>query len=579
LHAAKSAWQHPGMQGFRLSLGFGLALSCACASAQAPTAPRAEACRAVALSIVATNDVHGQLERLPIVAGFVDNLRAARPGAGILLVDAGDAFQGTIESNMNEGAAVIAAYRAMGYSAFAIGNHEFDFGPEGPSNRPAQPGDDVHGALKRRIAEAPFAMLSANLVDANGRAPLWPHLTASTEVTIKGVRIGIIGLLTENAAEVIKRPNFDGLRAAPLAPAAEREALRLRKAGADLIVIVAHEGGECARFEDPSDLSSCNPESEIFRLARALPKGLVDVIVGGHKNAAVAHIVEGIPVVHAPSNLVAFSRVDLVFDPAIRRVIDRKVQPPHLVCTVPMEAGCSPGDYEGRPVVADAAARAAIAPALDAAKALRDQQLGVLVETAFPVQRRGEMALGNLFADLMREAVPGSNVGIGNAGSVRDPLPEGELTYGRLHHVMPFDNELARLELTGAELSSALRASLLDDSHGLPAISGVRVNAACEGGALRVTLEHPDGAPVRADETLVVATSDFLALGGDHLFTALNLPESRIQIGMGKSVRDSFIAGMQKRRTLRPNDPALLDPAHPRYRLPMPPPVRCSAAQ
>jgi hypothetical protein len=139
-------------------------------------------------------------------------------------------------------------------------------------------------------------------VDANGRAPLWPHLTASTEVTIQGVRIGIVGLLTENAAEVIKRPNFDGLRAAPLAPAAEREALRLRKAGADLIVIVAHEGGECARFEDPSDLSSCNPESEIFRLARALPKGLVDVIVGGHKNAAVAHIVEGIPVVHAPSN-------------------------------------------------------------------------------------------------------------------------------------------------------------------------------------------------------------------------------------------------------------------------------------
>jgi 2',3'-cyclic-nucleotide 2'-phosphodiesterase (5'-nucleotidase family) len=533
----------------------------------------------VTLSLVATNDVHGQLERLPIVAGFVDNLRAARPESGILLVDAGDAFQGTIESNLNEGAAVIAAYRSMGYSAFALGNHEFDFGPEGPSSRPAQPGDDVHGALKRRIAEAPFAMLSANLVDASGHTPPWPHLATSTEVTIKGVRIGIVGLLTENAAEVIKRPNFDGLRAAPLAPAAEREALRLRKAGADLIVIVAHEGGECSRFEDPSDLSSCNPESEIFRLARALPKGLVDVIVGGHKNAAVAHIVDGIPIVHAPSNLVAFSRVDLVFDPASRRVIDRRVLPPHLVCTAPMEAGCNPGDYEGRPVVVDAAARAAIAPALDAAKALRDKQLGVLVQTAFPVQRRGEMALGNLFADITREAVPGSNVGIGNAGSVRDQLPEGELTFGRLHHVMPFDNELARLDLTGAELSRTLEASLVDDSHGLPAISGVRVNASCEGGALRVTLEHPDGAAVRDDEKLVVATSDFLALGGDHLFTALHLPESRVQIDTGKSVRDAFIAGMQKRHVLRPNDPALLDPAHPRYRLPMPPPVRCTASQ
>lgn len=565
------------MHGYCLPVGFGLALSCACAGAQGPSAPKAEACRAVALSIVATNDVHGQLERLPIVAGFVDNLRAARPESGLLLVDAGDAFQGTIESNLNEGAAVIAAYRAMGYSAFALGNHEFDFGPEGPSNRPAGPGDDVHGAIKRRIAEAPFAMLSANLVDTSGRAPPWPHLTASTEVTIKGVRIGIVGLLTENAAEVIKRPNFDGLRAVALAPAAEREALRLRKAGSDVIVIVAHEGGECARFDDPSDLSSCNPESEIFRLAHALPKGLVDVIVGGHKNAAVAHVVDGIPIVHAPSNLIAFSRVDLVFDPAAKRVIDRRVQPPHLVCTVSMDDGCKPGDYEGRPVVADAAARAAIAPALDAAKALRDKPLDVVVEAAFPVERHGEMALGNLFADLMREAVPGSDVGIGNAGSVRDQLPAGELTFGRLHHVMPFDNELARLELTGAELSRALRASIGDDTHGLPAISGIRVTAVCEGGALHVTLERPNGTPVRDDELIVVATSDFLALGGDHLFTALALPPSRVELDTGKSVRDAFIAGMQKRHTLRPSDPALLDPAHPRYRLPTPQPVRCPA--
>ncbi|HEX3597594.1 MAG TPA: bifunctional UDP-sugar hydrolase/5'-nucleotidase [Polyangiaceae bacterium] len=566
------------MLGLRLPAAFGLALCCACGGKPAAVAPRAEACKAISLSIVATNDVHGQLERLPIVAGFVNNLRKARPRAGVLLVDAGDAFQGTIESNLNEGTAILAAYRVMGYSAFTLGNHEFDFGPEGPATRPTAPGDDPHGALKRRIVEAPFAVLSANLVDTSGRPPLWPHLAPSTEVTLKGVRIGIVGVLTEDAAEVIKRPNFDDLRADPMAPAVEREALALRKNGADVVVVLAHEGGECSRFDDPSDLSSCDPKSAIFRLAHALPKGLVDVIVGGHKNAAVAHFVDGVPIVHAPSNLLAFSRVDLVYDPATRRVIDRRVAPPHLVCTIPLEAGCKPGDYEGAPVVADPATLAAIEPALDAARDLRNKLLGVTVKAPFPVAKHGEMALGNLFADIMREAVPGSDVSLGNAGSVRDVLPEGELTFGKLHHVMPFDNELAKVEVTGAELARILEGGLTDETHGEPAISGIRVKGECENGTLRVSLRHPDGAAIRDDEKLTIATSDFLALGGDGLFTRLHLPESRITLDTGKSVRDALISGLQKRRSLNPTDTTLLDPEHPRIELPGPCPVRCSGA-
>ncbi len=140
---------------------------------------------------------------------------------------------------------------------------------------------------------------------------------------------------------------------------------------------------------------------------------------------------------------------------------------------------------------------------------------------------------------------------------------------------MPFDNELAKVEVTGAELTRALEASLTDPEHGEPAISGVRVSGVCEDGALRVTLKHPDGAAVRPDEMLTVATSDFLALGGDGLFTRLHLPESRITLDTGRSVRDALIAGLHQRRSIRPTDPALIDAAHPRIALPMPPPVRC----
>src|SRR5882762_2488416 len=90
-----------------------------------PPAPR----HAVTLSIVGTNDLHGALERLPLLAGFIANVRAARAadGGGVIVVDGGDMFQGTLESNLTEGADVVAAYNRIGYAAVAIGNHEFDY--------------------------------------------------------------------------------------------------------------------------------------------------------------------------------------------------------------------------------------------------------------------------------------------------------------------------------------------------------------------------------------------------------------------------------------------------------------------
>ena len=70
-----------------------------------------------------------------------------------MLIDAGDMFQGTLESNLQEGAPVIAAYNLLRYDAAAIGNHEFDYGPVGPAAMPTAPGDDPLGALKAGLAK------------------------------------------------------------------------------------------------------------------------------------------------------------------------------------------------------------------------------------------------------------------------------------------------------------------------------------------------------------------------------------------------------------------------------------------
>jgi 5'-nucleotidase len=134
--------------------------------------------RHVTLSIVATTDLHGfAFERenrggLALLGGYVRNLRVARAadGGALLLIDAGDTYQGGIESNLSEGAVVVDAYNAMGYTAAAIGNHEFDFGAVDVDGRRRSPGDDPRGALKVITARATYPMLAANLIDdATGR--------------------------------------------------------------------------------------------------------------------------------------------------------------------------------------------------------------------------------------------------------------------------------------------------------------------------------------------------------------------------------------------------------------------------
>src|SRR6516164_3364210 len=124
------------------ALALGLAV---CDAASAATSPDV-----VTLSIVTTTDLHGNLVPrdgrggLAAFGGYVHNLRAARAedGGAVLLVDSGDTFQGGIESDLSEGAVVVAAYAALGVVAAAIGNHEFDFGAADGPGAPERPDAD-----------------------------------------------------------------------------------------------------------------------------------------------------------------------------------------------------------------------------------------------------------------------------------------------------------------------------------------------------------------------------------------------------------------------------------------------------
>ena len=230
------------------------------------------------------------------------------------------------------------------------------------------------------------------------------------------------------------------------------------------MIVAAHAGGRCDRFDRPADLSSCDSESEIFQLARSLPHGLVDVIVAGHTHAGLAHQVDGIGIIQPFSRGQSFGRVDVVFDRRTRRSrgsssfrrgrsAPNRIPRPGTVSPRPDRE--SPAEYEGRAVTADPAIIHAMEPALQRVRELQATPLGVSLERPDSSSRRRlGSPLGNLFAEALRDAVPGADVAaINNAGRLWADLPDGPITFGQLYDVFPFDNRLVRVTLSGAELA------------------------------------------------------------------------------------------------------------------------------
>ncbi len=524
------------------------------------------------LSVVGTNDLHGHVEQLPILGGYLHNLRESLNEGHrgeLVLLDGGDLFQGTIESNASEGEAVVAAYNLLGYDASAIGNHEFDFGPVGEA-RPWRKTDDPRGALKARALQAKFPFLSANLVDTvTGKQVGWPHLPGSVILDRRGLSIGVIGLSTVDTPTTTMESNFIGLRIAPLAETVITEAKSLRARGAKLIFVVAHAGGDCKNVEDPNDLSSCHPDEEIFKLARALPIGTVDLIVGGHTHAGVAHEVFGIPIIESYDHARAFGRVDFTIEQLADggRAVAHHIFPPKRMCNLD-----SPCDYQGHPVKKDSTVETLMAPYIKQAEARRAAPLGVKVVGRVARSYKEESPLGNLIADLMRAARPGADVAIMNGGGLRAELPAGPLTYGEMYEIYPFDNAFATLKVPARAFAAWLARNLTMDA-GIISLSGLRASAGCEGGQPHVTLTRESGKRVGDDEILKVLSSDFLATGAEGLSQQAGAP---YRVEKDSLVRETLVDFLKKRGgAIDPNDRTLFDAAHKRFSYPGKRPLRC----
>ncbi|MEZ4221484.1 MAG: bifunctional UDP-sugar hydrolase/5'-nucleotidase [Polyangiaceae bacterium] len=526
------------------------------------------------LTLIATADLHGHVETLPLLGGYLRLLR--KKGAfdsGVLLLDAGDYLQGTLDSNLEEGKVVVSAYRALGYDAVALGNHEFDFGPVGDVS--AEMSADPFGALKARIEEAKHPVLSTNLLEvSSGERPKWRGLGSDVMVDVPGFRVGIIGALTEETPKIVMPAYFHGLDVAPVAPRMAERAKALRDAGARVVIALAHLGGECTDFANPDDTSSCKPDSEVEKLARALPPGSVDVILAGHTHQAMAHRINGVAIAQAWAYGRGFARVDVVV-PVVGPVETRLFPPQELCATNAERAPCAAAKYEGALPEPDAKVAAITEAAQRNAAERRATPVGVVLDA--PVVRAFDRPsdLGNLFADLLLEHEPTARLSIMNGGGLRADLPAGALSYGALYEAMPFDNRVAKVQLTAAEVAQVVQRHLTTGAHGTISIAGLSASAQCKNGALEVALRDAKGRLLAANESILVVTSDYLATGGDGLFEGSDLT-GRVEIASETLLRDAFAKSLAARGKLAAVDPKRFSADHPRIAFPGPRPVNCT---
>jgi 2',3'-cyclic-nucleotide 2'-phosphodiesterase/3'-nucleotidase len=422
-----------------------------------------------------------------VLAAWVERLRAENP-EGTVLVDGGDCYQGTMISNLQFGRPVVEQMNALRYAAMAIGNHEFDWTAD---------------TLARRVAGMRFAALGANMVERRTkRPPRW--VRPDTVVSRVGVRVGVLGLCYR-FTPAVTMPRYvahlrfedDSTTAARMVPALKRRS--------DLVIGVGHVPAE-------TDAGRRALGGDLVRLARGVPG--VGAWFGGHSHNLVDDRVGGVPVMVAGSHGEAVAVCDLVVDPIGDRVVEARTT---LVRTFADEVTPDSAMAARAERWNDAVAAVAAAPVGRNARTLRRD-------------RRGESEVGNLVADAMRSAA-GADVALQNSGGLRADLAEGAVTRGHVYEVMPFDNVLVTLDLTGAELRRALEEGLAGGR--VTQVSGIRYSF--DSGRPRfdrvVELADASGAPLDSARTYRVAVNDFMASGGDD-YRALEGGRNRSNTGV-----------------------------------------------
>ncbi|OQY09595.1 MAG: multifunctional 2',3'-cyclic-nucleotide 2'-phosphodiesterase/5'-nucleotidase/3'-nucleotidase [Fusobacteriia bacterium 4572_132] len=443
------------------------------------------------IDIVTFNDFHGNVAEdtrdwgknlgMSKMVAKINDMRKNNPNT--IVVSGGDNYQGTAISNLTYGAPVSNMMKALGVTASAVGNHEFDWGRD---------------YIAKWAKDGNFDYLAANIYDTKTNKPVkWAKPYKIIEKA--GIKIALIGLAHPDTVTLTKVENVTGLEFRDPVKVAQ-EWINFLKAGKakegtpDVIIAVTH-----------LDSQQDSKTKEIKGTAVTLAEGVtgLDAIVSAHSHRTVSGKVNGVAIVQAYKYGRALGLISIkVDDNGKVSEINESVNNVYKI---------------KNDIIPDSTAEVA----LDEYKAKLNPILNEIVGVAegeFTHSRKEDnvSVLGEWVCEVMAEKA-GTEIAIQNGGGLRRSLYAGNITMGDLYEVMPYDNQLVKMKLSGKDIRAAIDHGILNPSITDGSFSGLKVlfdrDAEFENRILAITLK--DGTPLENDKYYSVVVNDFMYGGGD----------------------------------------------------------------
>lgn len=471
----------------------------------------------VTLDYYALNDLHGTIDGsastsnpgLAKIQQFLLDFKATNPYT--YLLSAGDQYQGSTISNLSYGDVTNKILKQMGMLTSAIGNHEFDWGSK---------------LIPQWAKDGGFPFIASNIeVESSAKPAEWdtyvkPYWIHEETVNGKTIKVGFIGIATPETSYKVAAANVVGFKFTDPVAATNKWAAHLRDVeNVDAVIALTHLG---------SDQKEANITGEIVDYANKITG--VDGIFSGHTHKLVKGTVNNIPVVQGMYNGRALGKLSLTFtetpdgyelDVVTPDVFNIKALRDPLVDKVKKslenedptdDLKLEDIDYKDDPVVAEMIKNAA-----NEYEAVLNKKIGVLTQDLSHDMTNVQVTpMGQFVAKTMAE-LGKTQIAIVNGGGVRAGLDKGDITMGDMYTILPFDNTLVTLEVSGAELKKLIDHGIMSPDFRPGQFYGIEVfYDKSDPYKQKVnTIRLLDGSLVQDDKMYSVSTLDFLLTGGD----------------------------------------------------------------
>ena len=472
-----------------------------------------------AITILHTNDHHGHFWQndhgeygLGAQKTLVDGIRqeVAAQGGSLLLLSGGDINTGVPESDLQDAEPDFRGMNLVGYDAMAIGNHEFD---------------NPLSVLRQQEKWATFPLLSANIYQkSTGQRLFKPYALFDKQ----GIKIAVIGLTTDDTAKIGNPEYFTDMEFRVPAQEAKQVVEQLRKdEKPDVIIAATHMG----HYDNGEHGSNAPGDVE---MARSLPAGYLDMIVGGHSqdpvcmagdNRKQADYVPGTPcspdrqngtwIVQAHEWGKYVGRADFEFRNGELKLVHYQLIPVNLKKKVEKADGTSERVYYTQQIAEDPTMMKLLTPFQEKGKAQLGVKIGSVngkLEGDRSMVRFVQTNLARVMLAAQRERAD-ADFAVMSGGGVRDSIESGDITYKNVLKVQPFGNTLVHVDMKGSEVEQylAVVANMKPDSGAYAQFANVSLVADGKG----VSEVKINSQPLQADKTYRMATLNFNALGGD----------------------------------------------------------------